>query len=225
VPALIISNITIPFYKRLFSYIYPVSVRRGRGQYNQYLEVLLYCNRFQLITSDALYSDGDKYRPARETVNSLKSFLPEIRNVLVLGTGLASMVRVLRSKGCNPKFTLVELDKSVLSLALEFLEEEQPGMLTPICGDAMVFMQHNTSRYDLIFIDVFNGRVVPEFVCTEAFMEQCRAGLAQGGHVAFNYIINDEDGWAMVKELFTRIFPDNIILSIGINRIMIGRVA
>ncbi len=135
------------------------------------------------------------------------------------------MIRVLRSKGCDPQCTLVEIDKVVLSWAMEFLEESKAGKVTPVCSDAKVFMAQNKAKFDLVFIDVFNGRVVPEFVYSELFLEQCRAGLEPGGYVAFNYMINDNEEWEIVKTTFTGIFPSNQILNIGINRILIGRIS
>ncbi len=91
-------HIRIPFYKRLLSYIYPVPLRSGAGDVNAHLEIFLHHNRLQLVTADAIYSDGDHYIPAVTVVNNLKAILSSVSNVLVLGGGLGSMVQVMRSK-------------------------------------------------------------------------------------------------------------------------------
>jgi len=216
--------IQIPFYKKLFSYFYPISIRRTEGEFNPYLEVILYCNQFQLNTADTVYSDGDRYVPAVTAVNKIKDALPSIHNALVLGAGLGSMVRVLRRKGCDPYITLVEKDKVVLGLAMEFLEEDSHDRITPVCNDAKAFMAHNTAKYDFIFVDIFISKEVPGFVCSSAFLLQCRDSLNAGGHLAFNYIVNDSREWENVKKIFTDIFPDNNIVSIGINRILSAHI-
>lgn len=182
---------------------------------------MLYHNQFQLATSDALYSDGDRYLPALTVINDLKAFLPSVQRVLVLGTGLGSMVRVMRAHGYDPHFTLVEKDKTILKWAMELLEEENPTKTEPICNDARVFMEQNISKYDLIFIDVFNGRIVPDFVTTVAFLTQCRNSLTPGGHLAFNYIINDDRRWENVKQIFADIYPGYHVVSKSINRILV----
>jgi spermidine synthase len=182
----------------------------------------LYQNQFQLVTSEALYSDGDRYLPAVAATNDLNKFLPAVRNVLVLGTGLGSMVHVMRAKGYAPHYTLVEKDKIVLKWALEFLDNTGTEKIDPVCNDAKIFMEQNQKKYDFIFIDVFNGRVVPEFVTTSLFLHQCSNALTQSGHVAFNYIINNEEEWENVKRNFTEIFPGYHIISKGINRILIN---
>ena len=176
----------------------------------------------QLATTDAIYSDGYRYEPALLAVDSLKAVLPSIKNVLVLGAGLGSMVRVVRHRGCNPGFTLVEKDKVVLQWAMEFFEADSSALITPVCSDAQDFMAHNTIKYDFIFIDIFDGRTVPAFVTTQQFLEQCRESLSPGCHVAFNYIINHAKEWEKVKTLFASVFPKHEVLSKDINRILVG---
>ena len=58
--------------------------------------------------------------------------------------------------------------------------------------------------------------------CKADFLEKCRNSIAPGGHLAFNYIVNDEQEWQQVKDTFTRIFPPNKIIASSVNRILIG---
>ena len=176
----------------------------------------------QLVSNDAIYSDGDRYIPATAVVNNLKAFLPAVNNVLVLGSGLCSMVQVMHGKGYYPHFTVVEKDKVVLRWAMEFFEPERLSKIDPVCIDAQVFMERNTARYDLVFVDVFNGRAVPGFVFSTSFLRQCRASLSDEGHLAFNYIIDDKEEWNTVKNNFSGVFPNYHILELGVNRILIS---
>ena len=199
-----------------------MTLRRSAGDSNDYLELLLYHNRFQLATSDALYSDDDHYLPAVAVIKDLKESLPGVKSVLVLGTGLGSIVHVMRANGYDPHYTLVEKDKTILGWALELLENENGLKIAPVCNDASVFIKQNSAKYDLVFIDIFNGRVVPEFVSTSVFLEQCRDSLSPGGSLAFNYIENDKQEWENTEHTFASIFPVYHVLSMGINRILIN---
>ena len=144
-----------------------------------------------------------------------------MNNVLVLGTGLGSMVLAMRHKGYDPHFTLVDNDKVVLKWAIEFLDNKNVSSIDPICMDAGDFMEQNTKKYDLVFIDIFEGRSVPGFVSNVIFFEKCRDALTVEGHLAFNYIINDQDKWEGVKNICTLVFPGHRVINIGINRIVI----
>ncbi len=196
-------------------------LRQSTGAVNAHLILFLFQNRFQLATDDAVYSDGDKYRPAIAVADDLKSFLPSVKRVLMLGGGLGSMVYVLHDKGFNPDFTIVEIDKVVLKWAMELFENNTTGKIEPVCNDAESYMEQNKAKYDLLFVDVFNSRVVPEFVTSRKFLTQCYESLAPGGHCAINYIINDQQDWERVKELFASMFPKHKELNLGVNRVLV----
>ena len=192
---------------------------------NNYLELLLYRNQFQLATVDALYSDGDRYRPATAALDHLKGKLSATGNVLVLGAGLGSMVRAMRKYGYDPRFTLVDIDKVVLKWAMECLDDERISSIVPVCDSAQRFIAETQKKYDLIFIDVFSGRVVPAFVTSAAFLEQCRECLAPGGFVAFNYIINDQKEWEEVQRTCSLVLPGYKVIDLGANRIIIAKAS
>ena len=214
----------IPAYKRALSYFHPVWLSNRKGTVNPTLELLLYKGRIQLATADALYSDGVYYTPALAVTNHLRKFLPGISKVLVLGVGLGSMVQVIRKMGLSPSFTLVEIDEVVLQLALGYLQLDADVSIDAVCQDARLFMATNTVQFDLIFIDIFDSRVVPEFTTSAGFLRNCRACIAPGGRVAFNYIVNDEKKWQKTQEVFASIFPRHTIINSDINRIFIAEL-
>ena len=214
----------IPLHKRLMSFFHPVWLSHHQSEINPYLELLLYKGRVQLATADALYSDGVEYTPAIGVLNDLKKFLPQVKSVLILGVGLGSTVSIIRKRGYNPAFTLVEIDKVVLKLALEFLSEDSEAKIDAVCKDAQVFVAENTKQHDLLFIDIFNSRTVPDFVSSLSFLSNCRKSIAIGGRVAFNYIINSEEEWVRTQKTFASVFPKHHVISSDINRLFIGEV-
>lgn len=212
----------IPWYKILLSYIKPVWVKKAASNVNPYLEVLVYNGRVQLGTEDALYSDGRTYAPAVLACKDLKQWLPTVKNVLVMGVGLGSLVEVMYNKGYRPAYTLVELDSTILKMAMEHLGANSELNLEPVCADANQFIHTTQNNYDLIFVDIFQGRVVPDFVTTTAFLQACRQHLAVGGRLAMNYIENNPAAWASTLETFRSIFPNSKIIYHNINRIFIA---
>ncbi len=205
----------------MLSYLQPVPLRRSASNISGYLELLLYRNRFQLLTDGALYSDGDRYFPAVAVERHLREFLPAAKSVLVLGAGLGSIVQVMRARGYDPCYTLVEKDKTELGWAREILGEGDSPKLEHVCRDAESFMAQNERKYDVVFVDVFKGREVPGFVTTPPFLMRCRESLSPGGRLAFNYIELDKQNWEKVKEVVASAFPGCQELSQGDNRILI----
>jgi hypothetical protein len=214
--------IHIPLYLKGLSYLQPVSLKRSPNDSGVSLELRLYRNRFQLLTADALYSDGDRYYPAVAIVRHLEKVLPSAKSVLVLGAGLGSIVQVMHVRGYDPCFTLVENDKAVLGWALKILGEANPSKLEAVCCDAESFMAQNDRKYDLVFVDLFKGRSVADFVTTPRFLGQCREGLSPCGIVAFNYIEVDPHRWEEVRKTFADIFPGCQTIRREDSRILIG---
>ncbi len=214
----------VPFYKKALSYLYPVRIKHARGTINEVLEIYLYCGQWQLATSDALYSDGNRYRPLVAAFKYLKNKLPQVSNVLVLGAGLGSAITILNGKGYHPQVTLVDIDKQVLKWALEFANEDALPYVTPICDDASRFIVDCRARYDMVIVDVFKGRHVPPFVTGTPFLENIRRCVNKGGCVILNYIINNEEDWGKAQQIFDNVFPGHHVINLDINRILIATV-
>jgi spermidine synthase len=138
----------------------------------------------------------------------------------VLGAGLGSVVEVMRARGYAPRYTLVEKDPTVLAWALEVLGEDDS--LEPVLGDAESFMAGNERKFDLVFVDVFKGKAVPDFVTSPLFLRQCRNSLSPGGRLALNYIEVHKRTWEKVQRVIAGVFPGCHIVSKDENRILIS---
>jgi len=211
--------VRIPFFKRLLSYIYSIKVDESEG--DKGAKLYLYRNQFVLSTDETTYSNGHKYQPAIAIANDLKTFLPSVNNVLVLGTGLGSIVSVFHRSGFHPNFTLVEKDKTILQWATEIFEADRVAGIQPVYADALGYMEQNHEKYDLIFVDIFDSRVVPDFVTSKHFLKLCYKSLTPSGHFVVNYMINDQSAWEKVKQLFTDVFRNHRVLKFGENRILV----
>jgi spermidine synthase len=192
------------------------------GTVNPRLEVSLYQGRWQLATGDALYSDGDRYRPLLLAFRQLRQKLGAAPDMLLLGTGLGSAVHILHRMGRAPRATLVELDEVVLALAMALMPPDMAGKLRPVAADAAAYMERQQDSYDLVVVDIFIGKNVPAFVTTAAFLQQCRAGVRPGGCFVFNYIPESVPMWEKTRTLVAEIFPQHSLIEFGVNKVFIG---
>ncbi len=200
----------------------PISLRRSSSFYNAYLELFLHKNHYQLATENAYYSDGLNYAPAFIFIDNIKESLQNIKNVLILGAGVGSTIQILNSMGYYPEYTIVDIDEVVLNMAVECVQDFKKIKLNPVCTDAKEYVKKNSLKYDLIFIDVFHGRDVPEFVTSTDFLINCGKLLNKGSFLVLNYIINDPVKWIEDKETFTLLYPQYKILPFDINRIFLA---
>ena len=208
--------------QQLLSLLVPVRIRTGTSVFHPVLELYRYRGRWQLATEDALYSDGAIYSPLRKAFGALGDQLAKVETVLVLGAGLGRAVYVLERVSLRPRITLVDLDEQVLQWAIETLEEaDHADHVEVVCEDASQYVLLDTATYDLLIIDLFRGRVVPDFATSVEFLKQCRHRLSSSGILVFNYIVNDKDAWKHVKTVLDTVFSSHRIIRHGINRIVL----
>lgn len=211
-------------FQKALSYLVPIKIWKGSGTVNPVLELFLSRGEWQLATNDAVYSDGTHYRPLTEAFRKVEKLLPAVKKVLVLGSGLGSAIQILDKKGFHPFFTFVDKDEKVLELALLLSNSSQKERVTAVCEDAATFVEENTAQYDLIIVDIFFGRVVPDFVSTETFIKKCRSCLSNDGIFILNFMINDQEDQERFSFIQSQFQSDAAVIDIGINKVLVAIV-
>lgn len=218
-----------PFFKisplkRMLSYLVPVTVANTSSTQNPFLEFILYRNQWQLATEEALYSDGNRYQPFRMAFKNVPAGrLAKVERCLVLGTGLGSLVEILHGRyKCRAAFTLVEHDEKILKWALEGLTAKGVSKMKPVCTNAHTYVATDKGRYDLICIDIFNGREVPSIFTEKDFLSNSQKLLSPGGVWIMNYIINDRSELLEFMRNVKAVFPKLKVLEKDQNRILIS---
>lgn len=214
----------INFFQHFFSFLFPVKVAAAPGKTTPNLELYRYRGRWQLSAATAVYSDGAVYRPLTEAFGYLKKALPQKQNMLVLGAGLGSAVSVLNKLNISIPSTLVDIDPQVISWGESIIKDETTMPCKWICEDVQSFVLHHSIKYDLIVLDVFQDRLVPQFVTHKNFLTECSQLLQdEKGHLVLNYIINNQQNWTKALQNIQSVFTVEHTISIGINRIMLLR--
>ena len=156
----------------------------------------------------------------KSAFSSLKNALPGVTKVLVLGVGLGSAVMMLGRRRIYPEVTLVDHDQTSLEWAIELFDQETQRRVFPVCTDADSYMRQNKEKYDLVIVDIFDERVVPDFVMKPEFLQECRNSIARGGNVVINYIENKAGDWENVQQAINAVFPGNKVEQFGINKVV-----
>lgn len=200
-----------------------MKVWKGSSKFNPVLELFYYRGEWQLGTEDALYSTGTRYRPLIKGLRSIQQYLGQKENALVLGAGLGSGLSILAKMGYYPKFTLVDIDAVVIDLANTLMDERIQFQGTFILADAEAFVAACKEKYDLLIVDVFNSRQVPEFISQTSFLMHCNALLCPNGHIITNYMIDSSVAWEDFLTNFTEVFQHVEVINLGLNRILVAQ--
>lgn len=146
-------------------------------------------------------------------------YAPEAKKILMLGGGGYSAPKWLlagKSGLENPRemsLTVVELDPAMTRAAKDYFQlPDDPRMLIRH-EDARSFLNHQTEKYDLVFVDVFNSHYsIPFQMGTQEAIRAMRKAVAPGGVLLMNLIsaVEGENGrlfraiWQSLKSQFAQ---------------------
>ena len=169
------------------SYLTEVPLESRPSEYSDTLYLSLVRGRYQLYTTNAIYSFGDLYRNFYETFEKLELAERSIDRVLVLGFGLASIPYMLEKHFDRQYHYLgVDIDEEVLDLAQTYVLGDLDSRFELICGDAASFVASCTEQFDLIAVDVFVDHRIPNRFETSDFLDALYRVLAPQGLLLFN---------------------------------------
>lgn len=146
-------------------------------------------------------------------------FAPNAAKVLMLGGGGYSVPKWLlagKSGLDNPQdisLTVVEIDPEMTAIAKDFFDLPEDERLHIKHEDARIFLNHQTEKFDLIFVDVFNSHYsIPFQMGTLEAIQAMGKALAPGGVLLMNLIsaIEGEDGrlFRAIWQNLVSVFPD-----------------
>jgi len=140
-----------------------------------------------LIQSSMLLSDPDELvlDYTRAMMGALL-FEPAPAKVLMIGLGGGSMLKYLHRHVPGADLTTVEINQGVIDLRQAFHIPPDSDRLRIVCDDGAAFVRHAQERYDLILVDGFDGRGIPEALCSKGFYQHVRAALAPCGLLVAN---------------------------------------
>ena len=155
----------------------------------------LLCMKFTLVRSDSNQSCKDLSAPkrlvfayARMTMTALL-FNRHPQNILIVGLGGGTLPEAFFQLLDNAKIDTVEIDSAVIKVAKEYFLFEDNERKRVIAQDARVFIKRailQSTEYDLVILDAFNGDYIPEHLMTKEFLLEVQKVLSRDGVLVAN---------------------------------------
>lgn len=111
---------------------------------------------------------------------------PTTRNILLAGLGGGFLPAIIRRHRPEIQVTVVELDPLVATLAEDYFGYTPDSANPLVIQDARTFLENCRDTFDQIWLDAFNGEMIPPHLATYEFLELCKSRLAQGGVLVQN---------------------------------------
>lgn len=108
-------------------------------------------------------------------------------SILILGIGGGDLLRLSRSVFPESRIVAVDIDRKIIDLACRYFQADRYADKLHV-QNAMSFVEKNIDRnYDLIFVDLYRGNLIPDFVSSDRFLMHAGKCLSQKGRLVISY--------------------------------------
>ncbi|KKP59169.1 MAG: hypothetical protein UR52_C0011G0006 [Candidatus Gottesmanbacteria bacterium GW2011_GWA1_34_13] len=168
------------------SYFWPQKIASFHSAYNGEIKVIEFL-RSRYIESGGLMQSGKFLEKLyQKGINKLKIPDDGIKQILVLGLGGGSVIKVLQKKFNYCQITGVDIDEMMVNAGKKYLGLGDIKDLQIIISDANDFIEQDQNKYDLIFVDLYKGYDIPAQFETLDFFKKLQQLKTENGYVIFN---------------------------------------
>lgn len=180
--------------KQLLSYFIPIKIYETPSKISSNLEVTWNNGKLVLDSKHTNYSFGSLEKVLRKGFQYIGyTTITEMDSILLLGVAGGSAIKTLVNEiGYKGAITGVEIDNEVIHIANAYFGLKEFKNVSIIINDAQNYIANNSTKEDLIIIDIFEDNNMPEFLFEEPFIANIKKSLQLNGFILFNFmIVND----------------------------------
>ncbi len=174
-----------------------------QSKYNGMLEVTMQQGRKVLHSENTNYSYGNVQSVWTAALKKIS--LHDVQSILLLGLGGGSVVDILKHEyHYTGKLTAIEIDPVIVQIAKEEFGITNTENMEIECMDAFDFVKKSTKNFDLVIVDIFIDKVMPDILLSPAFWQNTAKRTAKGGTIIFN-AFSSASKLKSIKEELTRL--------------------
>jgi predicted membrane-bound spermidine synthase len=174
--------------QRLISYLFPRLVASFNSPVNGRINVYRQFNSYRIVIGGLTESGGLMGNLWESALKSAKKHYfrdHPPKNCLILGYGGGSATQVVRRSWPTTEILGIELDPLMVELGKKYVYQPKSRVSVEI-ADVFEWMNNNNTLYDLILIDLFLGKLIPNQVFSAGFIKQIKQSLTPAGCALFN---------------------------------------
>jgi len=138
-------------------------------------------------------------------------FVDTPKRVLLAGIGGGVTARYFSACFPDVKGEAVEKSEVVAKLAQEYFDFPSNKNWQIVKQDILDYVQDCPEKYDLIVVDIAIEQKTPEWLIERQFLQQCRSLLTKNGHIAFNLLVDDANGFMHGVSALRAVFDRRVV--------------
>ena len=146
------------------------------------------------------------------------------KKVLIIGEGGGTIPTALQEMLPDAQIDLVELDKSVDTVARQYFDFKPNAKMRVFIEDGRVFVKRmipQKPNYDMVLLDAFDADYIPEHMLTREFLQEVKSIMTPNGVIVAN-TFSDSALYDYESTTYRAVFGPFFNLRLA-NRIILGR--
>ena len=186
---------------KFFSFFFPNEITEVNSPINGKIEVIEQFGK-KSIRVEGLEQSGPMVEKIWEKGLTKTPQTPQIlktSNCLILGLGGGSVVKLIDKHFPKARILGIEIDPMMIELGKKYLNLSEYKNLEIKITDAFKWVQksgglNNQTIFDLILVDLYLGRGIPEKIEDDQFLKNLKGLLTKKGIVIFNRLRGQGEG-------------------------------
>ena len=148
----------------LISYFIPQTIYKTHSSFNGEIRVNKYWGKYSMLVGGISQSGGLVKNIWEKGISEAKKRVENIDNVLVLGLGCGTVGEIINKELPDARIIGIEIDPTVIDIGKKYFKLSHLNNLEIIIGDAEKKLDDlPNNEFDLILIDLYQGKKNPEF--------------------------------------------------------------
>lgn len=179
-PYILRRNDRFTCFQKILSFFYPLQISKS-GYSNSYIEIILEKNTLVLHSKNANQSNGALKHAFHEIFHRLDIYHRSFESILVIGFGLGSVIELIQSRVHVNQVHAIENNPTVRNWLEKYYSI-----------DGILFTDlNNLSEYDLIILDIFEDKYLPEITLQKDLHLQLKNHLRDRGILIWNTLLEN----------------------------------
>lgn len=175
------------------SYIFPRTIVRTSTSYNRDIRVIEDAGSYKLMVNGIHQSSEYIRKFWTHAVTHLHvTEGMQCKNILYLGVAGGTIVHILSKMFPRAQMTGVDIDAVMIELGKKYFGLGQMQNLSFVTADAKSYIGKTKGKFDLIVVDIYLARDLPDFLRDKKFLGDIRSKLLPHGHMLMNYLRDGE---------------------------------
>jgi len=152
-------------------FLLPQLVESRQSKINGTIQVYKLWGKYSISVGNLTQSGGLVEQIWEKALKAVASYQLPVNSILILGLGGGTAAKIVRKYWPQAQITGVDIDPVMIEMGEKYLGLEGAKI---VIADAAEWIRKTDQKFDGVFVDVYQGKKIPESVTNKEFLENLR---------------------------------------------------